>query len=442
MQEYVRGGEVRHIFILLVVTLALNGARQACAQAIDDQSPGLFFAGAYYDVPTAEGNFTTRYIVGPITQKASQFTGDELTAYVEQVMRSNPALASKAKIAYESDTQLGKNGNAVAVYIPRAQHDVIRYSFGRDGDKYLTIVSISIALDVFTDKAAEKNQLQLESLYSRLLVGVQPIRTAAPLTDTELAAAYVSLLNQTLQDVFNAAADDQLGRQRVRANAAFQLTDFFMPKALPPEIAQLIGNGGDAERQKLSLELLHLVNKTVSDELRSKGYQDIALLSPPTAWSMSNVGELLANRLVGKSRNGQVSISFYVDPAFEQGAELRIGGSMGVLGYQVKTALARVETRTLKQSEMMNYNRLGVQLQARVYRPQPGQAPKWMPVTIPEEARTARGVGGADFENVAGMDRGTNRELAMNAIRSSALELAPGIVALMKEISEKRIENR
>ena len=99
-----------------------------------------------------------------------------------------------------------------------------------------------------------------------------------------------------------------------------------------PGISQLIASGGEIERNRLSLELLHLVNDVVSDELHARGYHDIALLSPPTPWALSNVGETLAARLIGRSQMGSETIRFYVDPTLEQGGELRIGGSMGVLG--------------------------------------------------------------------------------------------------------------
>ena len=434
---------MRYILTFLLVICVALPTRQACAQSSDDQVQKLFFAGAYYDVPSAEGNDATKYLVGPIVRKSGSFSGDELSATVEDIVKGNAGMNKNATITYTSDGQPGKNSNPLAIYIPRAQHDVVRFSAPGAPDEYLTVVSISVSLDVFTDKAAEKNQLQLESLYSRLLVGEQSIKTTQPLDENGLAAAYSSLFTQTLNDLLSDAAAD-LAWKRERANAAFQLKDFILPSAdkLPPEVAQLMGGGNEIERNKLSMEFVHLVNKAVSDELRAKGYHDIALLSPPTPWALSNVGELLANRLVGSSRTGRTSIRFFVDPTLEQGSELRIGGSMGVLGYTIRTALARAETKVLSESKLQRFSRFGVQLLTRIYRPQPGQPPKLVPVTVPDEARTSKGVGGADYEDVNGMSRGTTRAVAMSAMRSAAKDIAPHLVDLMRNIADNRVENR
>lgn len=427
---------------LLILCVCLQ-VQQASAQSIDEQPQKLFYAGAYFDVPPQGGNDATNYLIAPLVRKSGVFAGDELSSFVEDFLRGNADLNKAVAIAYGRDAAIGKNGNALAIYIPRAQHDVVRFSVPGAPDEYLTIVSISVALDVFTDKAAEKNQLQLESLYSRLLVGEQAVKTTVPLDANGLAAAYTSLFTQTLGDLFNDAAAD-LGWKRERANAAFQLKDFILPAPdnLAPEVAQLIDSSSEVERTKLSLEFVHLVNKAVSDELRAKGYRDIALLSPPTAWAQSNVGELLANRLVGGSRLGHAPIRFYVDPTLEQGGDLRVGGSMGVLGYTVRTALARADTKVLAESKLQRASRFGVQLLARIYRPQPGKPPKWVPATLPEEARTAKSVGGADFEDVAGMTRGTTRDVAMAAMRSAAKDLAPHLADLMRNIADNRLDNR
>ena len=90
----------------------------------------------------------------------------------------------------------------------------------------------------------------------------------------------------------------------------------------------------------------------------------------------------------------------------------------------------------------MRYSRFGVQLLARIFRPVPGGQAKWVPVTVPEAQRTAKGVGGADFEDVIGMDRPTTREVAMSAVRVAAKELAPQLANLMRNIADNRIENR
>jgi len=431
------------VFGVIMLCFLLTSGTLLAQQQTDDRPLGVFYAGAYYDVPPPGGNETSKYLVGPIARKADNFTGDELTAYVEDAIKGNKAFSTKVQVAFGADAQLGKDGGALAIYIPRAQHDQVKYSVPGAPDIYLTTVSISVAIDVFTDKAAERNNLQLEGLYSRLLVGEQSIKSRAPLDDAALASSYGALFNQTLTDLLNDAADEQLGRQRERANATFQLSEFLMPKGdkFPPEIAQLIGSGSEIERMKLSLEFLHLVNKRVSDEVKRRNYPDIALLSPPTAWAVSNVGELLAKRLVGKSRGGNVKIRFFLDPNAEQAVDSRLG-NLGPVGYVVKPALVRASTKVLAESEIQKAKIFGVTLLTRIFLPKQGQEPKWVPVTVPEQARTAKGVGGADIDDVAGMERVTSREIAMTAMRAAAKDLAPGLVDLMRNIADNRVENR
>ncbi len=435
---------MRSVVFSVVMLCFLLTSPQISAQQMDDKPLGVFYAGAYYDVPPPGGNETSKYLVGPLARKADNFTGDELTAYVEDVIKGNKAFSTKVAVAFGADAQLGKDGGALAIYIPRAQHDQVKYSVPGAPDIYLTTISISVAIDVFTDKAAESNNnLRLEGLYSRLLVGEQSIKSRAPLDDAVLASSYGALFNQTLADLLNDAADEQLGRQRERANATFQLSEFLMPKGdkFPPEIAQLIGSGSDIERMKLSLEFLHLVNKRVSDEVKRRNYTDVALVSPPTAWAVSNVGELLAKRLVGKSRGGNVKIRFFLDPNAEQAVDARLG-NLGPVGYVVKPALVRASTKTLAESEIQKAKIFAVTLLTRIYLPKQGQEPKWVPVTVPEQARTAKGVGGADIDDVAGMERVTSREIAMTAMRAAAKDLAPGLVDLMRNIADNRVENR
>jgi len=428
---------------LFILCFLLLFGEVSFAEQSEDVPQNVFYAGAFFDVPPSGGNEASKYLVGPLVNKASGFTGDELSTVVENALRNNSSIKSKINIFFGDDNDIGKGGHALAVYVPRAQHDEVKFSAPGAPDEYLTIISISIAVDIFTDKAAERNLLQLESLYSHLLVGEQTVKSRAPLDAAGLAAAYQSLFSLTLAEVVKDMAED-LSVQRERANAAFQMSEFILPKGdkTPPEITQLIGQGGDLERSKLTLEFLHLVNKAVSDQLRAKGYKDVALLSPPTAWAISNVGETLARRLVGKSRTGRVAIRFYVDPTLEQGGDLRIGGKMGVLGYTVRIGLARITTQVLASTKLEKSSRLGVQLLARISRPQPGQAAKWVPVTVPEEARTAKGVAGADFNDVVGMERPTTREIAMSAMRLSARDLAPSLVDLMRNIADNRVENR
>ena len=204
--------------ILYLLIVACFSSCTALAQGDVGQSQSLFNAGTYFDVPPPGGNATSKYLVSAIAGKADTFEGNELTAYVETALKSNPDFNRQVPLSYGDQNRLGKKktGDALALYVSRAQHDEIRFSAPGAPDDYLTVISISIALDIFTNKAAERNALQLERSFSRLLVGEQPIRSSAPLDAHGLSMAYVALFNQTLKSLLGEVSADR-GWQRERA---------------------------------------------------------------------------------------------------------------------------------------------------------------------------------------------------------------------------------
>jgi hypothetical protein len=246
--------------------------------------------------------------------------------------------------------------------------------------------------------------------------------------------------------------EDELRWKRDRAKAVFQLNQLDIPK-MSPELSQLIEStlvsdgkqkseeAVNWEKERLKLEFLHTLHQFVSKRLREKGIADIALMSPPTPWAQGNVGEILKNRLVGRKRAKQTTIRFYVDPTMEQGGTFRLKGKTAVFGYTVRAALPRAHISKTKKTKIVTQKQFTTQLAARIYRPVPGKKPKWVPVTVDKEKRTAIAYGCKVFKNIKGMERPTTRELAMDSFRKAAEEISSKLINLMQEIAQHRLQN-
>jgi hypothetical protein len=414
-----------------------------------------FYVGSFFDLPGGTDNQLVKYLVKPVCNANSDLMGDELSEYVNSLLQKEKSFLDLIHLDLypqkPEDENWGKKGNAVAFYVSRAQHETIKYKAPGVGDEYLTVVSIAMSMDIFSDRAAKKRQLRLESIFSKLLIGEQPVVTDTPLSEKRLKSIYSALFEKTLKDLVQ-QVEGELRWKRDRAKAVFQFNQLDIPK-MSPELSQLIentlasdgkqkaGTVADLEKERLKLEFLHTLHQFVSKRMREKGISDIALMSPPTPWAQGNVGEILKNRLVGRKRAKQTTIRFYVDPTMEQGGTFRFKGKSAVFGYTVRAALPRAHISKTKKTKLVTQKQFTTQLAARIYRPVPGNKPKWMPVTVGKEKRTAIAYGCKAFKNIKGMERPTTRELAMDSFREAAKDISPKLIALMQEIAKHRLKN-
>lgn len=415
-----------------------------------------FYVGSFFDLPGGPANQLVNYLVKPVCNASSDLMGDELSGYVSSLLQKDRSFLDLIHLDLypqkPEDENWGKKGNAVAFYVSRAQHETIKYKAPGVGDEYRTIVSIALSMDIFSDRAAKKRQLRLESIFSKLLVGEQPVVTESPLSESRLKSIYSVLFEKTLKELL-LQVENELRWTRDRAKAVFQFNQLDIPK-MSPELSQLIestltsdgrqkaGTVADLEKERLKLEFLHTLHQFVSKKMREKGISDIALMTPPTPWAQGNVGEILKNRLVGRKRAKQTTIRFYVDPTMEQGGTFRFKGKTAVFGYTVRTALVRAHISKVKGNELVTQKQFTTQLAARIYRPVPGDKPKWMPVTVEKKKRTAIAYSCKVFKNIKGMDRPTTRELTMDSFRQAAKEISPQLINLMQEIAQHRLKNR
>jgi len=444
--------------LTLVATLLLFCPHAQAASVGNTDVSKTFFAGAFFDLPPGKDNQMTKYLVRPASGAAGELAGDEMTPYTEKLLAQEKPLLAKIHLALsatEPSEAAAMQGNPVAVYLSRAQHEILTYSAPGTPNQYLTILSVALTFDIFTDKAAMSQRRRLESIYSKLLVGEQSVITDSAMTAAQLGAAYKELYRKTLHELAGRVADD-MDWSRDTADAVFQFTAFNFPSSGPPaEIRQLIESaigsegralGEDAkewETQRFKLELLHTVNQFVSDELRRQGLSNIALMSPPSPWAQANVGELLATRMgMGRMDSGQ-PMRLFVDSSLEETGQLRMKGKSQVLGYTISAGLAKAGTSMIAESKLGRSLQFSAGLAARITRPNPGGTPKLMPISIEDKsAKTPSASGAKNFEVLAGVERPTTREIAMDAIRAGAKALAPKIVALMKIIAEDPVTNR
>ncbi len=417
-----------------------------------------FFAGAFFELPPGRDNQMTKYLVRPASKATGDLSGDEMTPLAASLLAQEPALLERLNLtlgAQDASDAGAMAGNPVALYISRAQHEVLTYSAPGTPSQFLTVFSVALTLDIFTDKAAMSQRRRLESLYSKLFVGEQAVVTDRAMDAASLAAAYRTLFAKTLHELAVRVANDR-DWERDAADAVFQFTAFNFPSSGPPaEIRQIIdsalGAEGRAESadarewetQRVKLELLHTLHQFVSDELRRQNLSTIALMSPPSPWAQANVGSLLATRMgMGRMDGGQ-PMRFHVDSSLEETGTLRMKGKSQVLGYTISAGLAKAGTSVLAENKLGRQMQFSAGLAARIQRPNPGGTPKPMPATIPDKAaRTPTASGAKTFEVVAGVERPTTREIAMDAIRTAARDLAPKVVALMKTIADDPVSNR
>src|SRR5262249_50032046 len=186
-----------------------------------------FFAGAFFDPKASPNSHLVTYLVAPnATRTNKPWHGNELTPDVTQVLGQSSALLGTAHL----DLSGAQRGNPLAIYVSRAQHEQVTMRFP-DHTAYNTVVSVAVALDIFTERAESLGHRRFESLYSRLQVVEQPLLTDAPLSESKLQELYRNTFRDAVAALAARAAED-LSSPRTRAAAVFQIDRFTLPKVL------------------------------------------------------------------------------------------------------------------------------------------------------------------------------------------------------------------
>lgn len=410
---------------LCVVTLPATASAQSGGNWDLKQT---FFIGAYYDPVVSSESHLVQHLVKPnLLDEKRALQGNELTPLAREALSAEPVLQQVANMTLAGDT----DGNPIALYVSRAQHEQFEFPVpDSDATIYYTVISIAVSLDILTDQAAMDVAKRLESLYTRLQVLEQMIETDRPLTTTELAKHYRDAFSRAVTQVANRAANE-LQWTRTKARAVFQIDSVRFPKQLPTPLQQLVDGAIAAsgatptedmrrrEEKRLRRELQHTVHQFIADELRQRGIGDIALLPPPSPWSEGRIARLLRNRL-----------RFLDDSPVLSQVDVT-----AMNGYTISVYLLGAAVKTLKSNSVQASKVFGVQLAARLFRPDPdGQSPAHVPSSIADPAeKTAMGAGGQEYMDVNGLIRPTTRDIALNAIRRAAEQMAPKIIDLIEK---------
>jgi len=285
----------------------------------------------------------------------------------------------------------------------------------------VVVISIALSIDIFTDQAAWEQSRRFQSLFSHLLVLETNIRSSAPPSEAELERHYLAAFREAVSRLASRIAP-QLSWQRVRAEAAFRVQRFNLPREPSVQLQSILSDGSagsaaemERERAAVQRELLHLVNQAIVDELNRRSVGNIVMLTPPSNWADSRILNLLRTR---RGVSSDISILSEIDPSAVNGYE--------IVAATVRDAETLVESRPYGSSKVY-----GVQLAARLMRPSPGGA-RHVPTSISDPAaKTALGIGSRPYIEVPGSQRGAGREVVLDAFRIGAAELSKTLVPLI-----------
>ena len=402
-------------------SLVLGGAAGfvslACPQIIRAQADqqSHFFAGCYYDTALSEASHAAKFLLAPVRSGFNlDKSGAELTPFAKDIVFKNNDFCKQANLNTKEDL-----GNPVAISLTRAQHEIITVATPGLPTEYLTVISVTAALDVMTDKAAFRNNSRFESLYCNMIVVNQVVQTRNKLSDAELQKYY--------QKVFAAGVDELLLRagkklvdKRERAKAVFQVKNMVLPDPLPEDLANLITNGIEAssdnsqeakanELKKLSRELQHIYSLMILDALDKQNIKDIAILPPESPWTEGRVVRLLRERL-GMS----VDLVSQADASKMNGYEIRAG----------VTKVSRTKAGANSQVD--------VTMASRIVRNADGKL-EHTPASIKDPLKKVAAASGARrYVELPDFKRGVTRDITMGSIREAARGTALALVPFIK----------
>ena len=385
-----------------------------------------FYAGCFYDTAAHPESTLMKHLVTP--EKVSrrldaQSGGSELGPRAREVVQNRRDFLERGNISLAQS-----KGNAVVLGVQRAQHETITIKTAGTPDEYVTVVSVTVSLDVMTDQAAFRNTNRFESLFSTMLVVNQVIQERQPPTDAALNVHYARVFSEAINSILDST--DVFVDSRDRANAVFQIKNMVLPDPLTPELDQLVvsalkadgDNSADSRRgelRKLSREFQHIYNLMLLDSLKKAGAAQITLLPPSSPWSEGRVLRQLQQRL-GVS----AEILSEPDPNRMNGYEIRAGitatNTIGHAGNNVG--------RTMQSN---------ISLASRIVRNKEGTLIH-VPIGINTvNEKVAVGVGFDTFSEIAGLSRSATRDVVMRAFRKGAAEVANRMVPLILKVASE-----
>ncbi len=424
------GRWIRLGFLCLSIGASVLGPTEtkvSAAQLVQRDFDQTFFAGAYFDKRISSASTLARYLVRPSAPKASgRLRGTELTKVARRVLAGNSDLTK----AIGLDLHHGDQGNPLAVFVGRAQHIEELFPLpDAHGRQRATTVLVTVSIDIFSDQAAFRTTRSFESLYSiTWLARTARIASKNPLSEKELIRLYREAFEVALRDAASQAARE-LQNRRERSVATFQINDVHLPKKSPllddlvrrslqANHSSSSATASELERDRLKTEIRHVVHQAVLRELEKRGANDIALLSPKSPWTLGNIHHLLEGRL--NYLDG--------DPIVHQ------VDAVSMNGYPITVALGELGPMRGDEAQADYSEFVRAIFLARIQRddqvfPQHVRDPK---------KKTATGIGVSPPRRVPrGLERSTNRDDALSALRDASAELAGSLADLMEKTSKE-----
>ena len=374
-----------------------------------------FFAGCYYDTAISESSLASKFLILPVRNSLNlEKSGVELTPMVKEIVFKHNDFCKYANLNKQDD-----QGNPVAVSLTRAQHEIITVATPGLPTEYLTVISVTVALDVMTDKAAFRNNNRFESIYCNLLAVNQVVQTRNKLSDAELQKYYQKVFSAGVEELLERAGKKMVDR-RERARAVFQVKNMVLPDPLPNDLANLITSGVEAssdnsqeakanELKKLGRELQHIYSLMILDVLDKQNIKDIAILPPESPWTEGRIVRLLRERL-GMS----------VDLVSQADASK-------MNGYEIRAGITKV-SRTKAGSN----SQVDVTMASRIVRNSEGKVDH-MPASIKDPLKkVATAAGARRYVELSDFKRGVTRDITMSSIREAARGTAVALLPFLK----------
>jgi hypothetical protein len=296
--------EIRLTFFVKIM-LPIFALGISSAQAQLDQSTDLkktFFAGAFFDPYVSKQSQLIQYLVTPQIADGAEPEGNELSILAREALKHETRFLQATKLRLSGST----DGNPIAIYVSRAQHQTFVQTAG-DLSVHYTWISVTVNLDILTDEAAFENSKRFESIYSQLQMVNQPIRTQSSLSRSRLEREYAELFTQAVREIARRSAED-LEWSRSRADAVYQIAKFIPPRkpsvgyssllesAIASQGLTVTDESKKREQTRLQRELMHSMNTLIAARLREKNINNLAMMPPESPWGDSKIIKLLEDR--------------------------------------------------------------------------------------------------------------------------------------------------
>jgi hypothetical protein len=387
-----------------------------------------YYAGCFYDTAAHSESHMIKHLVDPerrMQKLGPESFGAEMNLLALEIVEADAGFRDRARLSIREPI-----GNPLVLGLQRAQHEVTSIKVEGVPDEFLTVISITVSLDVMTDKAAFRESHRFESLYSTMMVVNQLYQGREIPNDVRMYELYRNTFKLAVAKVLD-VAEKAFDDRREQAKAIFQVHNMVLPNPLPSEVEQLItgalsangATGGDeraGEIAKLSREMRHIYSQMILDAMEKRNVHELSLLPPTSPWSEARVLRQLEQRL-----GINAEILAQPDPS-------------RMNGYEIRAGISKAETVEVKKNQIGGVMQLNVSVGSRIVRSQGDGNLIHVPLAIANPMdKVSTGIGYRNFNEVIGMTRSATRDVMMQSFRDASRKTADGIVDLMLAVAKE-----